>query len=78
MANTRTIDIAAAAANYCRRTTNQEFKRAQANAERANGDRLCKLKGADRRLQNLLRDMARLDHAKTVEFARSIGVPLPN
>jgi len=73
MPKTSTV-IDNAVAEYTQRQTRQAVKRLTAQAERLNGDRLCRLPKADERLVKTLRDLSAIDKEGAKHLAKSMGV----
>ena len=63
-----------AVAEYTQRQTLQAVKRLTAQAERLNGDRLCRIHESDERLVKTLRDLGAIDMEGAKHLAKSMGV----
>lgn len=62
---------------YTQRTTKQRIKRLIITADRLNGERHCKTKGAEAKLFKVLKELRSLSPQEANAYARQIGVKLP-
>lgn len=70
------INIHVAAQDYLKREARQRWKRLVSQAERANGERLGNVKGAQQKLAKVLQQMDEINHQEAKQFAFSIGCKL--